>query len=303
MSGCSSTNQTNNQINNNNTNNDNEKPNEIPSSFFIANPLQGYSPLIVNFTYLGNDSDGFISKYAWDFNDGNFSIEKNPIHVFKTAGNYTVSLVVTDNENASSSHSVMITVTIKNEPPTVRALADKTNGLGPLTVHFQCIASDPDGNITKYNWNFDFYSGGIPQTSSEKNPVVTFLNGGVFHVVLVVTDNRGSTAQSQINITVEDYRMALLDVTNYPYLNEIRIHVRIEAGTNNFMIHANFQAESENGLIYKTTWFEAGYPDIITAGNSADIGIIFKNIPEDITLVELVYTAIYPNWEASIPPY
>lgn len=38
-----------------------------------------------------------INKWEWNFGDGNTSIEKNPTHIYNTAGQYTVSLKVTTN--------------------------------------------------------------------------------------------------------------------------------------------------------------------------------------------------------------
>ncbi len=35
-------------------------------------------------------------SYEWDFGDGDISTDENPIHAYKTAGSYTVSLTVTD---------------------------------------------------------------------------------------------------------------------------------------------------------------------------------------------------------------
>ena len=48
------------------------------------------------------DLDGVIINYTWDFGDGNISYLKNPFHTYSKPGNYTVSLVVRDNDNLSN---------------------------------------------------------------------------------------------------------------------------------------------------------------------------------------------------------
>jgi RHS repeat-associated protein len=44
-----------------------------------------------------SDADGSIVQWSWDFGDGGSSGERNPTHTFSAAGDYTVSLTVTDN--------------------------------------------------------------------------------------------------------------------------------------------------------------------------------------------------------------
>jgi PKD repeat protein len=48
------------------------------------------------------DPDGVIINYTWDFGDGNISFLKNPVHTYLKPGNYTVSLVIRDNDNLSN---------------------------------------------------------------------------------------------------------------------------------------------------------------------------------------------------------
>jgi len=48
-----------------------------------------------------NDSDGSITSYLWDFGDGNTSTLAFPEHSYTLAGEYIVTLTVTDNKGAS----------------------------------------------------------------------------------------------------------------------------------------------------------------------------------------------------------
>ena len=56
------------------------------------------------------DEDGVIVSYFWDFGDGLNGTGINLSHVYETSGEYTVTLVVTDNEGNSYSKSIVITV-------------------------------------------------------------------------------------------------------------------------------------------------------------------------------------------------
>lgn len=66
--------------------------------------------LTVNFTDVSTDLDGIIVDWSWDFGDGMFSSEQNPIHTYNTANTYIVQLTVTDDDGASNSTIRIITV-------------------------------------------------------------------------------------------------------------------------------------------------------------------------------------------------
>ena len=51
-----------------------------------------------------------IDNYVWDFGDGSASTAINPIHSYVSAGNYTVTLTVSNDGNCSASVSKVITV-------------------------------------------------------------------------------------------------------------------------------------------------------------------------------------------------
>jgi len=66
-----------------------------PSASFTGTPLSGTAPLTVQFN---DTSTGSPTAWNWTFGDGslvNVTV-KNPVHTYLTAGNYTVSLNVTN---------------------------------------------------------------------------------------------------------------------------------------------------------------------------------------------------------------
>jgi PKD repeat protein len=62
-----------------------------PIADFAASAEQGAAPLKVTFT---NSSSGDITRWHWDFGDGQFSSDSEPDHTYTAAGNYTVSLAI-----------------------------------------------------------------------------------------------------------------------------------------------------------------------------------------------------------------
>jgi PKD repeat protein len=59
---------------------------------FSGSPVSGYAPLIVTLTDSTTNSP---VSWAWDFGDSATSTEQNPVHIFESAGTYTVGLTAT----------------------------------------------------------------------------------------------------------------------------------------------------------------------------------------------------------------
>ncbi|WP_206484298.1 S8 family serine peptidase [Thalassotalea sp. G2M2-11] len=81
--------------------------NEAP----VANFSVSVTNLDVQFTDLSGDSDGAITSWLWDFGDGESSTLANPSHSYLTAGEYNVTLTVTDDDASTHSISQLVTVT------------------------------------------------------------------------------------------------------------------------------------------------------------------------------------------------
>ncbi len=59
----------------------------------------------VAFTDTSTDSDGQVVAWSWNFGDNTTSTERNPTHTYTAAGNYTVTLTVTDNTGQTNAFS------------------------------------------------------------------------------------------------------------------------------------------------------------------------------------------------------
>ncbi|MHC1626307.1 MAG: beta strand repeat-containing protein [Methanoculleaceae archaeon] len=166
------------------------KVGNIVDANFTASPTSGNPPLRVNFTDM---STGSPTSWSWDFGDGNTSTEQNPSHTYVTSGVYTVTLTV---ENAISSDSLeradYITV---GASPVADFTGSPTNGTAPLTVTF---TDQSTGSPTSWSWDF-----GDGNTSTEQNPIHTYVAAGTYDVNLTVSNNVGTnTALKPAYITV-----------------------------------------------------------------------------------------------------
>lgn len=171
--------------------------NKAPIAFCSATQTSGLVPLTVEFVGLGNDPDGSIVSYHWDFNDSFMSDEQNPTHTFTNVGRYVVTFTVTDNKAATGISTIQIFVTTPtNHLPNVSIFANITYGLAPLTVSFKGSGNDSDGYITSYYWTF-----GDGSTSTSQNISHTFAEQGKYNVTLMVIDNQGGIARRSVDIT------------------------------------------------------------------------------------------------------
>ncbi len=71
---------------------------EPPVANFTESATSGMSPLGIQFT---DRSTGTITSWLWDFGDGTISIERNPLHWYKS-GTFSVNLTVTNSGGSSS---------------------------------------------------------------------------------------------------------------------------------------------------------------------------------------------------------
>lgn len=82
-----------------------------------------------------------------------------------------------------------------NVPPTLAIHATPTAGMPPLAVQFSATATDSDGVIVGYFWQF-----GDGSTSVAQNPSYTYTSVGSFTVLCTVRDNRGGSATQTIPV-------------------------------------------------------------------------------------------------------
>lgn len=174
--------------------------NSLPS----ASPTTGTAPLTVNFTTKAEYTDGGILRYRWDFQgdgvyDTNDPGARNYTFTYTQKGTFKATLEVLNDKGQTVTSAIAITVT--GRPPVPSASVSPSNGAVPLAVSFFGTATDPDGTIARYQW--DFEGDGIFDFTSTTtgNTTHTFASDGVFAAMFKVTDNEGLTATAVATAT------------------------------------------------------------------------------------------------------
>jgi len=73
-------------------------------------PATGPVPFNVQFTDTSSDADGTIASRLWTFGNGQTSTATNPSTTYNSTGNYTVTLLVTDNTGLQDTETMQVTV-------------------------------------------------------------------------------------------------------------------------------------------------------------------------------------------------
>ncbi len=175
--------------------------NDIP----VATIKDGYPTLVNAGEELeiegdGEDSGG-ISEYLWESDiSGDLGDEPTLKLDDLTPGTHTITLKVAD-DLALWSEPVTITVKV-NTLPTAMAGPD-IHSFPHLEVQFNGQASDSDGTIARYEWDFD--GNGVYEWSSTETGLIkyTYNNPGEFTAALRVTDNDGAQSSDSLVVTVD----------------------------------------------------------------------------------------------------
>ncbi|WP_069470235.1 PKD domain-containing protein [Candidatus Marithrix sp. Canyon 246] len=84
--------------------------NPPPQAAFTMNPNTGVAPLTVQLDASTSTDDGNIAKYQWASSDGQNAEGVKTSLKFSAAGNYDITLTVTDNKGATATKTQTITV-------------------------------------------------------------------------------------------------------------------------------------------------------------------------------------------------
>ncbi|MDD1711914.1 MAG: PKD domain-containing protein [Methanoregulaceae archaeon] len=162
-----------------------------PEANFTRTPSIGGAPMTVSFTDI---STGNPTKWAWDFDDGGTSNEKNPIHEFTSVGTYNVTLKASNDGGSTEKSRVVRVISL----PVASFTGTPVLGTVPLTVQF----NDTSTVIRPVFWQWDFGDGtgavaaeidGEIVGKENQNPLHTYNKPGSYNVTLTIENPAGSS--------------------------------------------------------------------------------------------------------------
>ena len=179
----------------------NPNPSGCDANELVSIDFEVFDPPVASFTTLNSSCVNFatefkdasnaagnkITKWLWDFGDGETSIEQNPVHIFKKSGTYTVKLMV-EGETECSSNILEHEIIIYDLP--VAGFTVGTPVCEGLNLTFTDQSNSTQGKIIKWIWDFDDQ---IPP--EEKDSAAPFAHVfaaiGTYQVKLKVLTDKG----------------------------------------------------------------------------------------------------------------
>jgi beta propeller repeat protein len=163
-----------------------------PAADFSSNVTSGTAPLNVAFT---DKSTGTPTAWNWSFGDGTAnSTAQNPTHTYSTAGNYTVTLTVTNSAGSNTiakSNYISATAPTTIKPPVIYFWGSRTSGTVPITIGFTDASTNTP---TAWNWSF-----GDGTYSTLQNPRHTYTSAGTYSITLTAGNAGGNATKTRYN--------------------------------------------------------------------------------------------------------
>ena len=146
---------------------------------FIASVTTGDAPLTVQFTDQSFVGGVTIDSRTWDFGDGNFSNQQNPVHTYQTPGTYDVSLKLVSGNYADS--LVKANYITAEQALVADFIASDTSVLVGDLIYFSDLSL---GSPTSWFWAF-----GDNSISTFNNPSHLYTQPGFYTVSLLIQKN------------------------------------------------------------------------------------------------------------------
>jgi PKD repeat protein len=175
-----------------------------PSAALSVTPSSGTAPLPVSADASGSTAGSTpIASYNFAWGDGNSTGPQSAAtanHTYSSAGNYTVTLTVTDTDGTTATTTQQVAVTDVT-PPSAALLVTPVLGVAPLPVSADASGST-QGSSPVASYSFDWGDGNStgPQAAATANH--TYASGGTYTITVTVVDTDGGTATATQQVTV-----------------------------------------------------------------------------------------------------
>ena len=243
----------------------------------------------------GSDPDGTIASYAWSRISGPTTFTIANANSATTGltnlvqGTYVFQLKVTDNNGATATDNVAVTVNaapVNNLLPTAEAGNNITITLPTNSTTLQGSGSDPDGTIASYAWAM--INGPATYTIANTNSAttnITNLVAGTYIFRLTVTDNGGANAADFVAVTVLTVPTSS---NNQPPTSNAGNDVTLTLPNNSTTLQGS--GSDPDGSIVSYNWTKIAGPGTYTLGNAISATTGLSNLVEGVYVFSLTVT-------------
>ncbi len=270
----------------------NAAPNQAPSANAGNNITLTLPANSTTLNGSGTDPDGTIAGYAWTRVSGPTTFTLGTANAATTAltnlvqGTYVFRLTVTDNSGATGTDDVTVTVNAApNQAPTANAGANIVITLPTNSTTLNGTATDPDGTIAGYAWTR--VSGPTTFTLGTANAATTALTNlvqGTYVFRLTVTDNSGTTATDDVNVTVNAGAP-----TNQAPIANAGTNIAISLPTNSTTLNGNGSVDLD-GTISTYAWSYVSGPATYTIVSANNVSTALTGLVQGTYIFRLTVT-------------
>ena len=238
----------------------------------------------------GTDADGTIASYRWQQVTGPSASTLSATNIASItvsnllAGVYTYRLTVTDNDGATSTDDMTVTVNAApNQAPVANAGTNRAITLPTSSSTLAGSGTDADGTIASYLWQQ--VSGPSASTLSATNTAgitVSNLVVGVYVYRLTVTDNDGATDTDDVSVTVSN-----APANQAPNANagpNRTITLPVSSAT------LNGSGTDADGTVASYLWAQVTGPSTATLSATNTAGITVSNLQAGVYTFRLTVT-------------
>lgn len=135
----------------------------------------------ITFTDLSVSTNGLITTWLWDFNDGNNSTNQSPSHNYAQGGYYNVALTTINDKGCVDIMNQNIYVFLEPEPIIIN---DEPCEM--TLMNFSDGTQLDSGSVVSWEWNIANVDSAFTSSTS-----YTFANSGFYDITLAVTTEHG----------------------------------------------------------------------------------------------------------------
>ncbi len=206
----------------------NKPPKVVNVSYVIKGKTVYFTAIIKD-----DEHSKHLREVVWEFGDGTvekkyggwtkvnetkeggttyYVYEMSVSHTYKDYRQYSVRIVVRDLFNLNSTYGFSVQVTRSNEPPLVELESVEPNPAKPgEKVTFLARASDPDGRVTTFYW--DFGDGQRKDGANLTKVTHVYSSEGTYTVTVRVKDDKGEYSNTA---SVKVYVKSVITSTKIP---------------------------------------------------------------------------------------
>ncbi|HRD58150.1 MAG TPA: PKD domain-containing protein [Ferruginibacter sp.] len=224
----------------------------------------------ISFTDNSTANVGTITSYSWNFGDpasgsNNTSTLQNPTHVYATAGNYTVTLSITNSEGCISS---MVSQQLQiSTLPTASFSTPEVCLLDPFAQFTDQSTAIAPSTVTAWSWNFGDPPSGVNNTSTIQNAQHTYNAVGNYNVTLVAITQAGCTDTLTLPLTVNG---------GNPQSNFIQLNANSSCSSDSIAIQNKSTIASGSITKVEIYWDNTGQPTLFETDDVPFFDKIYK---------------------------